>query len=138
MRQRYQMPPLATTQSLNRESAGDVLEAILGMEDLGHLAMDNDGKRIRQYIEAVATGVSHVWSLYHPNEWNLDTLSDAFLLMHDYEVETRPTKRHVQSQRLYEAHLTRVEQKTVMGFLVAPFLPKDLHNKVTAFLRKIE
>ena len=55
MRRQYNYPDLDIVPHLNRESSGDVLEAILGLDALGHVPLD---RHVRFNIEAACIGVA--------------------------------------------------------------------------------
>ena len=74
MRRQYNYPELTIIPHLNRESSGDVLEAILGLETLGYTPMD---RKVRWCIEAACIGVASVWQNWLQGEWNTDTISRA-------------------------------------------------------------
>ena len=128
MRKQYDYPDLETIPYLNPESAGDVLEGILGLDALGHIPMEKQ----RRCIEAACIGVEHFWTNSLPQAWNTVRISLAVLSQPHFHVELKlqpsDEKRHQ-----YQAHLARVCSKNVSR-LILRCLPVELQSVVQAFV----
>ena len=130
MRKQYNYVDLETLPYLNPESAGDVLEAILGLDALGHIPMEKQ----RRCIEAACIGVEHFWTNSLPHEWNTVRISLALLSQSHMYVELHPSEEQQEKHHRHQAHLARVDHKNVLRLVLVRCLPVGLQSIVQAFV----
>ena len=92
-----------------------MLEAILGLDALGHVTFD---KMVRRCIEVACISVNDVWQTSYPHEWDTEWLSQAMLCHNPMWVKERESREQQEKHRLHQAHLARADRKHVIRVVI--------------------